>query len=72
MFVDQRAGHRAAPILRFEVDDGVRMAVVVCPFCAEEHRHVYPADVLADALGLRRPRCDGHRPDYFLTPAAPA
>lgn len=71
MFVDQTRGHRVATILRFEVEHGIRLAVALCPFCGDEHRHVYPADVLGDAPGFRKPRCNGRLPDYLLTPAAP-
>ena len=58
---------RPARLLRFEREDGLRLAVVLCPYCGDEHRHVYPDDVLPGSLGHRRPTCGRRRPDYAIT-----
>lgn len=59
---------RPAPILRYETEGSIRMAVVRCPYCDGEHRHVYPDDVMTHAPALRGPKCRGRRPDYSLIP----
>lgn len=58
---------RSASVIRFEREDGVRFAVVRCPWCGREHRHIYPDDVVAGAPGHRVPRCGRRRPDYAIT-----
>jgi len=59
-------------ILRYEYgDDGIRLAVVVCPYCQVEHRHCWPTDVIPNALGRRTPRCSGRYPDYSIQETTP-
>jgi hypothetical protein len=60
---------RVARLLRFEHEGGMRFAVVRCPWCGDEHRHVYPADVIAGAPGHRTPGCGRRHPDYAIAAA---
>lgn len=63
---------RTARLLHYVLEDGIRLAVVRCPFCRREHRHVVPADVLPYIDIVRRiPRCTGKRGDYQIPLAPP-
>jgi hypothetical protein len=64
---------RSAPLVRFEVEDNIRLAIIVCPYCGLEHRHVVPEKILECAPLIRMAKCGGNR-DYKLDlhPGAPA
>ncbi len=64
---------RTASLVRYMFEDGIRLAIVVCPFCNLEHRHVVPEKLLASAPLIRAAKCGGAR-DYRLNlaPEAPA
>jgi hypothetical protein len=61
-----RRAMKVAPLIRWEYDGRIRMAVVRCPYCSAEHRHVVPLDLLPGAPLHRTAQCNGNRGDYRL------
>lgn len=63
---------RTGPVLKpgealwLEIEDGVRVAVVDCPYCKGTHRHVVPLDVLPNAPLVRQAKCNARRGDVRI------